>query len=317
MRQREALLLFLFVRLHRDERQSVVSATGLLYVEIDEHGVDLPRYLLRAGGEVGDLVEEGYFVLYLRVRPLVLDEAAEEGFAFGIPLQQSAHGLLHLYLLGVPTTAQLAYQRGEVPVLYLLVNLRPLLRIPIAHADFLIPLPAAQVAEQHEDVLPLGGDAFGQLAVQHFHAAEHLLVRDAQALEGFDEDVAEVPVEGSLYAEDFLLALFGEGTKQVLADEPAPIPYYIIYDRVGQVAHEIEHTQRQSGQEPHQVVPFPCPVLVHSSSINVICPLSSRSRRCKVTKNIRVYKRKPPFYLQTRMQRVLSPPLEGEGSGVG
>ena len=49
-----------------------------------------------------------------------------------------------------------------------------------------------------------------------------------EAFEGFYEDVAEVPVELLLYAQDFLLALLGEGVAEVLADESAPIPYYII-----------------------------------------------------------------------------------------
>jgi hypothetical protein len=116
--------------------------------------------------------------------------------------------------------------------------------------------------QQHEDVLAFGSYPFWQLAVQDFHAAAHLFVRDVETLEGFDEDVAQVSVEGFLYAQDFLFALFGEGAAEVLADESPPIPYYIIYDGVGDVAQHIQDAQGQSCQKPHDVVFLLCPVLV-------------------------------------------------------
>ena len=261
----------LCVGLHLQECQAVVSARSLLYVQIDELCSYLVGYLLCTTSVPGGLVQEGDSVLFLSGGTLVLDESAEEGFAFGFPFQHGADGLVHLYLLGVPAAADFVHERGKVGAFYLLVYLRPLLRVPVADADFLIPLPAAQVTEQHEDVLALGGYAFGQFAIQHFHAAEHLFVGDVEALEGFDEDVAEVVVEGPLDAEDFLFALLGEGAAEVLADQSAPIPYYIIYEREGNVAQQIQYAQGQPCQEAHEAMSFLCSVLVHSHCVSLDC----------------------------------------------
>ena len=133
----------------------------------------------------------------------------------------------------------------------------------VADAYFLIPFPAAAVAEEHEDVFAFGGQSFGQFAVGDFYTTAHLFVGDIQTFEGFDEDIAQVMVKGFLYAEDFLFALFGEGAAEVFANEASPIPYYIIYNGTCDVAEQVQDVQGQLCQKSHEVVFLLFPVLVH------------------------------------------------------
>ena len=194
---------------------------------------------------------------------MVLYEAAQEGLAFSFPLEESADGLLHLYLFGVPSAAYLVHERREVAVLNVLVYLGTFLGVAVSLAHFLIPFPAAAMAEEHEDVLSFGSQTLRQFSVQYLNTPEHLFVGDVQTLERFDEDVAEAMVEGFLDAQYFRLAFLGEGTGEVLSHKSPPIPYYIIYKGESDVAQDIQEAKGQSCQEPHEVVFLLGSVLVH------------------------------------------------------
>jgi hypothetical protein len=128
------------------------------------------------------------------------------------------------------------------------------------------------MSEKHEDVLPFRRDPFRQFAVEDFYALEHLFVCDIQALESLNEDVAQIVIELLLDGDDFLQALFGKRTAQVLSDKATPIPYYIIYDGKRNVAEQVQNAQGQLSKKPHQVVFLLRSVFVHLCSVSQNLP---------------------------------------------
>lgn len=233
------------------------------HIKIDEFSIYLSRDFFCSRSEACSLVEEGDGIFWLRVWPLILDEAAQERFSVCIPFEQSSDCLFGFYLCRIPATAQFVHERSEVSVLDVLVYFTTFLRLVVSHTDFLIPFPAAKMAQEHENVLAFCSQSFGQFAASDFHSTNHLFVRDVEAFEGLDEDVAEIVVESLFYAQDFLLAFLWKGAAEVVPDEFPPVPNQVVDNGIGDIAEQIQDAERQSCKEPHQVVSFLCPVLVH------------------------------------------------------
>ena len=91
----------------------------------------------------------------------------------------------------------------------------------------------------YKERMAICAQLFYEFRVCEAHSFAHFVIRYMHNLDGFQHIVAEVFVELLFYVGDFLLRFFRERIDKIAVYDFTSVPYYIVDDRVYQVAEKI------------------------------------------------------------------------------
>lgn len=231
------------------QRDLIISPSHTLHAAVEEMGVQFSSHSLTTGDDGCVLVEEGHPLRFGPAwRTLVGDESKDDRSAGPYLFDDIAQSLFLRYSDRIETAAQAIHEAVHRLVAQGVIHLYALEvgMYPERDGDHI--LPVALMPQIEEDGAPVGAQGFEHPGIGEPQVTAHLLVGDVHELDGLEQVVAEVAVEGFLNLYDIPLALLGEGLEEVLAGHLTAVTCHMIDEGIEQAAECMQHPIGPDGQ---------------------------------------------------------------------